>query len=363
MQPVEPRTIVRGPAAFTMCRITSADSQPWQVRWPETNSSSYGTSLTPLIWGSVVVSTAISASLAAHADPVTDVTGSQVAACGGLGLLEDLVRHGLLDLAAAQPGDEADDDRPLRLRVECRPDLVVKHPTVVRRAERVVAVDDADRLEAREAPHDLGGGEWPEPLKPHEADLVAFLAQAADRDPHRQGERPLAEEDELRVVGHVLVQERAPPAAAEEPFEVGVRLADDGLGLPHRLVVLHADLHEPVLVDLRRDGDGVVRVEQAITQVEGREELVYRGLRRDLHDLLRMGEEGAIQPDGDRERHALVLADAPRHECEIERLLRGLGPRQEPAEVAHRERVVVLRPERAGVVERTVPADRDDREP
>jgi len=40
MQPVEPSTIVRGPEAFTMCRITSADSQPWQVRWPDTKSSS-----------------------------------------------------------------------------------------------------------------------------------------------------------------------------------------------------------------------------------------------------------------------------------------------------------------------------------
>src|SRR5207247_2938500 len=128
MQPVEPSTIVRGPAAFTMGRITSADSQPWQVRWPETNSSSYGTSLTPLIWGSVVVSTAISASLAAHADPVSRVTGRQVAARGGLGLLENLVRHGLLDLAAAEPGDEPDDDRPLRLRVEGGADLGVEDP-------------------------------------------------------------------------------------------------------------------------------------------------------------------------------------------------------------------------------------------
>src|SRR5436190_9778538 len=109
MQPVEPSTIVRGPDALTMCRITSADSQPWQVRWPETNSSSYGTSLTPLIWGRVVVSTAISSS---YADPVARVTGLDVAR-GRPRLLEDLLRHRLLDLAAAQAGDEADDRRSL----------------------------------------------------------------------------------------------------------------------------------------------------------------------------------------------------------------------------------------------------------
>src|SRR3989442_6848343 len=123
MQPVDPRTIVRGPAAFTMCRMTRADSQPWQVRCPETKSSSYGTSLTPLIWGrscAGMISVLI-ASLP-HADPVTDVTGGRAGLCGGLGLLEDLGGHGLLDLAAAQAGDEADDDRALGLRVERRAD-------------------------------------------------------------------------------------------------------------------------------------------------------------------------------------------------------------------------------------------------
>ena len=35
MQPVEPVATVRGPAALTNPRITVADSQPWQVRWPE----------------------------------------------------------------------------------------------------------------------------------------------------------------------------------------------------------------------------------------------------------------------------------------------------------------------------------------
>jgi hypothetical protein len=66
--------------------------------------------------------------------------------------------------------------------------------------------------------------------------------------------------------------------------------------------------------------------------------------------------------DRDRERHALVLRDAPGHERQVERFLRGLGPRQEPAEVPHRKGVVVLGAERAGVVESAVAADRDDRE-
>src|SRR5881296_171883 len=98
MQPVEPSTIVRGPEAFTMWRITSADSQPWQVRCPETKSSSYGTSLTPLICGrscagmiSVVIPSL------PYADPMADVPSGGTNLGRGFGLLEDVCRHRLLD--------------------------------------------------------------------------------------------------------------------------------------------------------------------------------------------------------------------------------------------------------------------------
>src|SRR5437660_3490572 len=49
MHPVLPSTTVRGPAALTMSFITSADSHPWHVRWPEVKYSSRGAFLTPLI--------------------------------------------------------------------------------------------------------------------------------------------------------------------------------------------------------------------------------------------------------------------------------------------------------------------------
>src|SRR5438874_274657 len=194
MQPVEPSTIVRGPEALTMCRMTSADSQPWQVRWPETKSSSYGTSLTPLIGGRVpvpCVSTAIIVSLIPHADPVTDVTGCKTAVRGGAQLVEHLAGHRLLDLTSTERGDEADDRRPLVDRVQRRPDLVVEDAPVVRRAEAVIAVDDPDRLEPAQALHHVRRGERPEPLEPDEADLVALLAELADRDLHRQGQGAL----------------------------------------------------------------------------------------------------------------------------------------------------------------------------
>src|SRR5499433_4105350 len=76
MQPVEPSTIVRGPDALTMSFMTSADSQPWQVRCPDVKYSSIVTRLTPrngsricVAFVNVVVS-AIVISLFAHAQPV-----------------------------------------------------------------------------------------------------------------------------------------------------------------------------------------------------------------------------------------------------------------------------------------------------
>ncbi len=47
MQPVLPSTMVRGPAAFTIIFMTSADSHPWQVRCPEVKYSSIATRSMP----------------------------------------------------------------------------------------------------------------------------------------------------------------------------------------------------------------------------------------------------------------------------------------------------------------------------
>jgi hypothetical protein len=46
--------MVLGPAALTMSFITSADSHPWHVRWPEVKYSSRGDLCTPLIIGRVL---------------------------------------------------------------------------------------------------------------------------------------------------------------------------------------------------------------------------------------------------------------------------------------------------------------------
>src|SRR5438270_712224 len=92
-----------------------------------------------------------------------------------------------------------------------------------------------------------------------------------------------------------------PPRPAMKPT-IGVRFGDDVVRLPHGLVVLHADLHEPVLIHLWRDRDRVVRMQETVAEIELWKELIDRRLRRELHDLLGVGEERAIEPDRDGQR-------------------------------------------------------------
>src|SRR5262245_21995017 len=157
MHPVAPSTIVRGPAALTISFITSADSQPWQVRCPEVKYSSMVTRLTPRNGVRICVAlsnvcacvSAIGWSLLsrlfAHAQPGGLERGLTrlrrlVAHVGRL--VDVLERH----LAAAEAADERDERRPAIGVVERGADLVGDHAGAERRAEGIVAVDDADRL-------------------------------------------------------------------------------------------------------------------------------------------------------------------------------------------------------------------------
>src|SRR5437773_4577523 len=116
MQPVEPSTIVRGPDAFTMSFMTSADSHPWQVRWPEVKYSSSVTFLTPRkgsrIWVALVnvVVSAIWPLLFANAEPARRRVGfpglrRTVAELGRF--VDVLERH----LTAAHAADEREQGR------------------------------------------------------------------------------------------------------------------------------------------------------------------------------------------------------------------------------------------------------------
>src|SRR5439155_15500714 len=187
MHPVEPRTMVRGPAALTINFMTRADTQPWQVRWPEVKYSSRVTFFTPLKGERTCVSlrkVAVSAIIGlrfrssiwsrrlwpadrpgtacglratslpssfAHAQPVGAALGS-----AGLGRRGTDVRR-LVDvlqgdLAPAEAADEADEGRPVLRIVEGRADLVGDHPGSERAPEGVITVDDPDGLGPPEGP-------------------------------------------------------------------------------------------------------------------------------------------------------------------------------------------------------------------
>src|SRR5260370_700220 len=152
MQPVEPSTIVRGPAAFTISFMMSADSQPWHVRCPDVKYSSRVTFLMPrkasrtwVAFSNVFVSAMPCLLLFPHAQPV----GLRVRLAGVRGIVAKVCR--LIDvfqgdLAAPEAADEAEQRRPRVSVVERRADLVGHHAGGEGRAHREVAVDDADRL-------------------------------------------------------------------------------------------------------------------------------------------------------------------------------------------------------------------------
>src|ERR1041384_2085052 len=158
MQPVEPRTMVRGPAAFTIIFMTSALSQPWQVRWPLVKYSWMGSFFTPLNgssftgspeWGSSASSPFqmdMFLPLFAQPDPVRG--GMRLSGRGLFDSFRHLAHVGEQHLAATEAADEADDRRPLRQRRQRGAHFGGDHSARVRRAEREVAVDRAHRLEA-----------------------------------------------------------------------------------------------------------------------------------------------------------------------------------------------------------------------
>src|SRR5258708_22369497 len=182
MHPVDPSTMVRGPAAFSISVIPSAGSQPRQVRWPEGENASSGSFFTPLNgsspWvGRSFTSSANSLSVTAMifilpwllAQPDPGGCRLRLACSGGGNDLGHLLHVGDRYLAAAQAGDEADHGRAGRGPVQRRADLVDQHAALVGRAEREVTIDHPHRLEAAQRLRQVLRREGPEPADAHEA--------------------------------------------------------------------------------------------------------------------------------------------------------------------------------------------------
>src|SRR5213083_2290487 len=170
MQPVEPSTIVRGPAAFTISFMISADSQPCHVRWPDEKYSSMVTFLIPRngsrTWVALANVSAMAWSpLFAHAEPVRlgvglpGIRGSETE----VGRLVDVLQG---HLTAAQAGDEAEERRPLLGVVHGRPNPVGLGPG--------------------QRSHQLIGREGPEPAQSHQPDLLPLRPHVANADLDRQ---------------------------------------------------------------------------------------------------------------------------------------------------------------------------------
>jgi hypothetical protein len=227
------------------------------------------------------------------------------------------------------------------------------------RAERVITIHHADGLEAREALSQFVGGKRPEPAHAHKADLLALLAHLANGDLDRRGERAHAHEHHVGVVGHIFLEEGVAVGAAEDALEVGVGFLDHIVSAVHGRVVLAADLHDPILVRLRGDGDRIIGMQEEVGAVVTRQELVDLVLGRDIDERLRVGQESAVATDGAGEEDPPVLGHAIGNERGVKGLLTAVHPIQHPAQVADGKRIIVLGAEGAGIVEGAV-ADHGD---
>ena len=217
-----------------------------------------------------------------------------------------------------------------------------------------VAVDHPDRAEAGEAGPQLGARERPEPAQVDVADPAAVLPQPPHGGARGHGHRPQPDEHDLGVVGHVLVEERRAVALAEELVELPVGLLDHPASSSGGLPVLAPQLHDPVLIDLGCDGDRVIGMEAAISQVEGRQEAPDRLSGRHSDHVLGVRQERTVEGQRHRHPHAGVLGHPVADQHVLKGLLGGRRPAQQPAHVAAGEGVVVLDTEGARVVERTV---------
>src|SRR5215510_14684834 len=338
MHPVAPRTMVRGPAALTMSFMTRADSQPWHVRWPEVKYSSRVTLLTPRKGSRVCVmfakASAMLVSLFPYAEPLRlerGLAGGRRLEAEVRSLVHVLERH----LAASEAADEGQQRGPLRCIVHGRPDLVGDDARAKGRAEGVVTVDDPDGLGALQRGDHLLRGERAEPAGPDQADLLALRAHVADADLEGQRDRSHAHQDDVGILRHVLLEPRVLRAAPEDLAKVRVGFLDDRVGPTHRLVVLATDLDDPVLVSLRSDGDGIVRMEEEVAAIVAREELVHLGPARHLDDGLRVRQEGTVRRDRAGQEDPAVLGDPIGEERGVQHLLSGVDPDEHPAEIAH----------------------------
>ena len=94
-------------------------------------------------------------------------------------------------------------------------------------------------------------------------------------------------------------------------------------------------------------------MEQHVAAIVARQEF-FTCSGWDIDQRLRVGQERAVATDRHGHKHAAVFRHPVGDQRRIQRLLRTVHPNQVPAEVANRQRVVVLHAERAGIVQRPV---------
>ena len=117
-------------------------------------------------------------------------------------------------------------------------------------------------------------GKRTEPAQTNEPDFLALFAHLADCDLDRRRQCSHAQQNDFRIFGHVLFEERVAVLASKRFFEVGIDFANHIAGDFSDCVVLPPNFHHPIFVGLWGHRNNVVGMEQQIAAVVGRQELL-----------------------------------------------------------------------------------------
>src|ERR1019366_7134346 len=111
--------------------------------------------------------------------------------------------------------------------------LAGQHASEIGRTERVVPIDDPNRRKALQQLRQFFRCKRPEPAHAHKTHFLSLLAHLPDRYLYRDGERSHSHENDIRIVSHVLFEERIPIGASKDALEIGVGFLDYAMSPLH----------------------------------------------------------------------------------------------------------------------------------
>jgi hypothetical protein len=302
--------IVFGPSAARTCRTESASTQPGHAACPEHNMS-----------------------------------------CSHNSSFRILRR----DIDPTHAREITMNSRCVRHPVERRAQLLVQHAAV---AWRMVSIEHQDVGNTRERSAQSRDRKGPEQAHLDKTDGLAGVAHRVDSLARRAAHASHRRDDNAGAFAAIAFDHAIAAPGQVSPLVIGHER--DLRDLAHRVLDRLAVPTKHVLRDDVAPRLDLRRVEAMLRRV-GRQEGIDHLLRRHEHGLERVGDVERVVVHQHRQQD--FLGDPERLDHRVERFLRALGVELDPAGVALREAVRLVRPERPWRGHRPVDVHHHDRRP